>query len=109
MATKNNRPPHKPDRAPASAQVSPGDRAAARQSLETVKSPLEIMARVGGSDVRFDAVMLKVHFLIETAEPLPVALRARLAPWLAEIDRRREAVLEENRALEADRRSGASA
>lgn len=81
--------------------VSPGDRAAARTSLRRLKSPAEVLIQGKGCEVEFLAVLHTIETLMQIARPLSRALRQRLSPWLAELGRRRQQILVDNRRTDA--------
>ena len=85
------RPPH----------VSPVDRAAARRSLERLKIPTEVLLMARGSEVEYFSVLHMVEMLMDVGRPLSPALRKRLDPWVAELTRRRERLLVDNRRANA--------
>jgi hypothetical protein len=87
--------------------VSSADRAAARRSLQLLKSPTEVTLEAKAGEIEFYAVLHMVEMLMALARPVPIALRQRLEPWTLELERRRERLLQEARRIDARPDSGA--
>jgi hypothetical protein len=73
--------------------------------LSLLKTPAEVSLDAKGGEAEYFAVLHMVEMLMAYARPLPAALRSRLVPWVSELERRRERLLQEARRVTARART----
>jgi hypothetical protein len=86
------------------ATVTPTDREAARLALRRLAPATEILTAEGRGERGARSILFMIEMLLQVARPLSPELQQWLAPWIAEIESRRQQLALEARQLDARRR-----